>query len=94
MQESGEYRVTRHKGRGPDSEDAKAIFSHRTYGLTTTPLPERFRQSGVFGGRVCCGLDVRFCARLCPECRLRRPDQCVDAINQGEAVCRRLVISR
>jgi hypothetical protein len=28
MQESGEYRVTRHKGRGPDSEDAKVIFSH------------------------------------------------------------------
>lgn len=28
MQESGEYRVTRHKGRGPDSKDAKVIFSH------------------------------------------------------------------
>jgi hypothetical protein len=28
MEESGEYRVTRHKGRGPDSKDAKVIFSH------------------------------------------------------------------
>ncbi len=28
MEEGGEYRVTRHKGRGPDSKDAKVIFSH------------------------------------------------------------------
>src|SRR3954449_7693148 len=28
MQESGEYRVMQHKGRGPDSKDAKVIFSH------------------------------------------------------------------
>src|SRR3954447_15022298 len=28
MEESGEYRVTRHKGRGPDSQDAKVIFRH------------------------------------------------------------------
>ena len=34
----------------------------QTYGLTTTPLPEKFRQSGVFGDRVCCGEDVQFCA--------------------------------
>jgi hypothetical protein len=29
MEESGEYRVTRHRGRGPDSKDAKVVFSHR-----------------------------------------------------------------
>ena len=28
MEESSEYRVTRHKGSGPDSKDAKVIFSH------------------------------------------------------------------
>jgi hypothetical protein len=28
MEESGEYRVTRHKGRGLDSKDAKVIYSH------------------------------------------------------------------
>jgi hypothetical protein len=41
----------------------------QTYGLKTTPLPEKFRQSGVFDGRVFYGWDVQFCARLCPECR-------------------------
>lgn len=46
MQESGEYRVTRHKGRGPDSKDAKVIYSHldegpamRAYRKHLPPLP-------------------------------------------------------
>jgi hypothetical protein len=29
MNESGEYRVTRHRGNGPDSKDTKVVFSHR-----------------------------------------------------------------
>jgi hypothetical protein len=28
MKESGEYRVTHHLGRGPDSKDANVIFSY------------------------------------------------------------------
>src|SRR3954462_12338930 len=36
----------------------------QTYGLTTTPLPAKFRQSGVFGGRVWCGRDVQFSAHF------------------------------
>jgi hypothetical protein len=49
MEESGEYRVTQHRyhqGRGPDSPDAKVIFSHRDeapvtayYRTCLPPLP-------------------------------------------------------
>lgn len=46
MQESGEYRVTRHKGRGPDSKNAKVIYSHldegpamRAYRSSVPPKP-------------------------------------------------------
>ena len=28
MEDSGEYRVTRHNGREPDSESAKVVYSH------------------------------------------------------------------
>lgn len=28
MEPSGEYRVTRHKGHGPDNRNAKVIYSH------------------------------------------------------------------
>src|SRR3954466_13037947 len=49
----------------------RAVFSVRLYvqfqvlqpyGLTSTPLPARFRQSSVSGGCVFCGEDVQFCA--------------------------------
>jgi hypothetical protein len=44
----------------PNERLHKRFPVRRTYGLKTTPLPAKFRQSGVFGGRVCCGGDVQF----------------------------------
>src|SRR3954465_14340981 len=46
MEPSGEYRVTRHKGRGPNSKNAKVFYSHldeapamRTYRKSVPPKP-------------------------------------------------------
>jgi hypothetical protein len=46
MEPSDEYRVTRHKGRGPDSKNAKVFYSHldeapamRTYRKSVPPKP-------------------------------------------------------
>jgi hypothetical protein len=52
MQESGEYRVTRHKGGGPDAKDAKVIYSH----LDEGPAMRAYQRHGtgpgpLIGGR-------------------------------------------
>ena len=41
MEPSGEYRVTRHKGRGPDSKYAKVFYSH----LDEAPAMRTYRKS-------------------------------------------------
>ena len=41
MEPSGEYRVTRHKGRGPDSKNAKVFYSH----LDEAPAMRTYRKS-------------------------------------------------
>src|SRR3954462_7328889 len=61
----------------------------QTYGLTTTPLPEKFRQNGVFGNRVWCGRDVQFCARI----RIRTLLRCISAM-QSLAACWSVCLSR
>jgi enamine deaminase RidA (YjgF/YER057c/UK114 family) len=41
MEPSGEYRVTRHKGRGPNSKNAKVFYSH----LDEAPAMRTYRKS-------------------------------------------------
>ena len=41
MEPSDEYRVTRHKGRGPDSKNAKVFYSH----LDEAPAMRTYRKS-------------------------------------------------
>jgi hypothetical protein len=55
MEPSGEYRITRHKGRGPDSKNAKVFCSHldeasamRTYRKSVPRKPK----GGTFLGRL------------------------------------------
>ena len=46
MEPSDEYRVTRHKGRGPDSKNAKVFYSH----LDEAPAMRTYRWSARMAG--------------------------------------------